>query len=601
MTLLALIGADAQSVTTALAWLSNSLATTDSTRVPDASAMLLVTPDRHSQLLAALPAALHITQPTNWPSELDLGFHPLRLGHVNLVVCVGQIETMLPDCVCQAQKVWVGHLSAEAAPVAAPAVTSLAPLIARLCAVQAELAWELPPTPEDMAAWLAAGFKPSHAGSEQTEPTDVPGQPSPHAPIGTRMRYEPRWPVPRWHTAAPSQAMVIGAGLAGAAVALCLVRAGWHVCLLDQHAGPAQAASGLPVGMLSAHVTARETLMSALSRVGMPLHMRELVAHVPEGQGWQRTHVTNLKGVDADADDSDHPLATPLPAPLTIPAALIRPAALVQAWLNEAQATGRLTTVWSAPVASLAQDSSSAESPLWRALDGTGHTLAQAPHVVVAAAYGSAALLAPHTTDMTPATPLRAVKGQMTLAPLHGEPLAPHALRQQGVFVPAYDDAAHPLAPRIWAMGSTYERGQNNSNTTAAAHARNADSLAAMHPEAHARLLAQAAQGETIEWAQVRCASLDRLPLVGALPVPGTLTPSTSLANVPRVAGLWTVSALGSRGLTLAMLAAQLLVARMQGGPLPVTKRHAAALDPARFALKHARKQAGKSTAAVSH
>lgn len=600
MTLLALIGADAQSVTTALAWLSSALAATATTRLPDASAMLLVSPDRHSQLLAALPAALHITQPTHWPSELDLGFHPLRLGHVNLVICVGQADAMLPDCVCQSQRVWVGHIGADTAPVAAPRVVSLAPLIARLCAAQAELTWELPPTPDHMAAWLAAGFKPLLAGSEQADLTDVPGQTYPYPPGGTRMRYEPRWPVPRWHTAAPSQAVVIGAGLAGAAVALCLVRAGWHVCLLDQHAGPAQAASGLPVGMLSAHVTARETLMSALSRVGMPLHIRELVAHVPEGQGWQRTHVTNLKGVDADADDRDTPLATELPAPLTQPAALVRPAALVQAWLGEAKATGRLTTVWSAPVAALVRDTSTGDTALWRALDGTGHTLAQAPHVVVAGAYGSAALLAPHTADMMPATPLRAVKGQMTLAPLHGEPLAPHALRQHGVFVPAYDDAAHPLAPRIWAMGSTYERGQNNSDTTAAAHARNAASLAAMHPEAHARLLAQAAQGETTEWAQVRCASLDRLPLVGALPAPGTLAPSTPLSCVPRVAGLWTLSALGSRGLTLAMLTAQLLVARMQGGALPVTKRHAAALDPARFALKHARKQAGKPTAAVS-
>lgn len=600
MTLLALIGADAHSVTAALAWLSNALTATDATRVSDASAMLLVSPDRHSQLLAALPASLRTPRPSNWPSDLDLGFHPLRLGHVNLVVCVGHIDTMLPDCVCQAQKVWVGHLCSEAAPVTEPTVTSLASLIARLCAAQAELAWEQPPAPEHMAPWLAAGFKAAHARADQAEPLEVPSLTSRHAPIGTNMRYEPRWPVPRWHTAAPSQAVVIGAGLAGAAVALCLVRAGWHVRLLDQHAGPAHAASGLPVGMLSAHVTARETLMSALSRVGMPLHMRELVAHVPEGQGWQRTHVTNLKGVDADADDSDTALATPHSTPLTLPAALVRPAALIQAWLDEAQATGRLTTVWSAHVAALAQDTSTGDGPLWRVLDATGHALAQAPHVVVAAAYGSAALLAPHTADMTPATPLRAVKGQMTLAPLPGEPLAPHALRQQGVFVPAYDDAAHPLAPRLWAMGSTYERGKNDSNATAAAHARNAASLSAMHPEAHARLLAQAAEGETFEWAQVRCASLDRLPLVGALPALGPLAPSTPLANVPRVVGLWTVSALGSRGLTLAMLAAHLLVARMQGGPLPVTKRHATALDPARFALKHARKLTGKPTAAVS-
>lgn len=579
MTLLALIGADTHGVAAALAWLTRSgaHAPTRGTQ-PIRHAMLVVPPDTIAPLLADLPAAWGTRTPTHWPDTLDMGFHPLALGGVNMVVCVGQPAAVLPECVCHAHSVWMGN------PGTAPAHRTLPRMVARLCAQQAELNWEAPPSPADWEQWLAAGFKPV------TTPLG-PGEPS---GLACQARYEPRWPVPMPAPVPATSAVVVGAGLAGAAVALCLVRAGWQVCLLDQHPGPAQAASALPVGMLSAHVTARETLMSELSRTGMPLHLRELMTHVPEGHGWQRTQVTNLKGIEADEGAAQ----TDTAAPLTLPAALVRPAALVNAWLAEAQATGRLTTRWNAHAAALAQvpspSSSNPHPQLWQVLDTAGYPLAQAHHVVVTAAYGSAALLAPHVADMNLSTPLRAVKGQMTLAPLRGAPLAPHSLRQHGVFVPAYDDADHPVANRVWAMGSTYERGQDNRDTTPAAHARNADSLAAMHPVAHARLLEQATHGETVEWAEVRCASLDRLPMVGALPAPGVIQPSTLLETVPRVAGLWTVSGLGSRGLTLSMLAAQLLVARLSGEPLPVTKRHAAALDPARFTLKHARKTTGK-------
>lgn len=575
MTLLALIGAESDGVSACAAWLARETQRDLQANSPVGHAMLVVAPETHAQVLAALPAALGIRPPAHWPDALGTGFHPLRLGGLSLVVCVGQPAAVLAECVCAAQRVWAGQLPAE---------PTLPGLVARACAPQAELTWDVLPQKSEHSAWLAAGFKPEGASADEV------ARPSCHA------RYEPRWPVTAVPTRVAGNVMVIGAGLAGAAAALCLVRAGWQVCLVDQLAGPAQGASALPVGMLSTHITAHDTLMSELSRTGMPLHLRELQTHVAEGHGWQRTHVTNLKGVESDDDADD----TPARAPLTLPAALVRPAALVTAWLAEAAATGRLTTLWSAQVASLSHTETPAGERLWQALDSSGATLAQAPHVVVAAAYGSAALLEPHT-DMTLSMPLRAVKGQMTLAPLRAEPLADHAMRQHGVFVPAYDDADHPLAHRLWAMGSTYERGQNNRLATHEAHARNAASLAAMHPAAHARLVEQAAQGDTVEWAEVRCASLDRLPLAGALPAPVPIAPSASLDRIPRVTGLWAVCALGSRGLTLAMLAAQLLVARMQGSPLPVTRRHAAALDPARFALKLARKQAAKSTVAVSH
>jgi tRNA 5-methylaminomethyl-2-thiouridine biosynthesis bifunctional protein len=47
--------------------------------------------------------------------------------------------------------------------------------------------------------------------------------------------------------------------------------------------------------------------------------------------------------------------------------------------------------------------------------------------------------------------------------------------------------------------------------------------------------------------------------------------------------GLWTSAALGSRGLTFAALAAELLAARLHGEPLPLPVKLAAALDAARM------------------
>lgn len=573
----------------ALRWLASGLSEAPRAAPPGTAegplhVMWLTSPAHLAAILVHLPGALGLPVPPAWPTELATGFHPLRLGHLQLVLGIGPLDATVPDSVCTASQVWIGHAAEH---------PRLPGWVARLCATDARITWHVPPDANARAHWTAAGFrhllpadadKPANSATLAIEGATTAGALC-HAV------YAPRWPVPAAALKPISEAVVIGAGLAGAAMALCLVRAGWHVTLLDQHDGPAQGASGLPVGMLSEHVTARDTTLSALSRTGMPMHLRELQSQVPEGSGWQHTWVTNLKGGPSPADDESAETDGPT---LTLPAALVRPSALVQAWLREAGATGRLRTRWSARVVSLQQHASqneAVEAITWEVLDAQGHSLSSAPHVVVTAAYGSQTLLAPWVADYTAAGPLRPVKGQMTLAPLQGEPLAPHAMRQHGVFVPAYTDADHPMAPYLWSMGSTYERGQDNTTVTAEAHARNAASLQAMHTEAHARLTAQAQAGQTIEWAQVRCASLDRLPCVGALPAPGSLQPNTALEQVPRVAGLWTVCALGSRGLTLAMLAAELLTARMTGAPLPVSKRHAAAMDPARFTLKNARKR----------
>lgn len=384
-------------------------------------------------------------------------------------------------------------------------------------------------------------------------------------------------------------ALVIGAGLAGAAVCVALARRGWRATLVDAAPGPAQAASALPVGMLSPHVTRAPTPLSRLSALGVADMREQLEQLVPPGAGWQPCEVDNL-GHD----------------PGRWPAALVRPASLVQAWLSQAQHLGLLHTIWNAPVAQLRPPGQGPGADGWQALGADGRVLAEAPAVVVAAAFGSQMLLAGCALLDTDTLPLRPVQGQMSLAALAGEPLAPRPQRDNGVFVPVYEDAGLPprWPSRLWAMGSTYERGLNSCTLSDAAHLRNAQSLQAMHPVAAQCLHEALAQGQLQGWAQVRCASLDRLPLMGAVPdmaalqgvmaAVGARRGRVPLSAVPRWAGLYTLSALGSRGLTLSHWCATQLAALMDAQAPDVPAQDAdliEALDPARFAWRQARRQ----------
>lgn len=387
-------------------------------------------------------------------------------------------------------------------------------------------------------------------------------------------------------------ALVIGAGLAGAAVSAALVRRGWHVTLLDAAEGPARAASALPVGMLSPHVTRAPTPLSRLSALGVADMRAELERLLPQGQGWQACEVDNL-GHD----------------PGRWPAALVRPAALVEAWLREASDTGRLTTLWNAPVAQLRPWSvAPGETAGWQALNAAGEPLAQAPHAVVASALGSLSLLNASLPGLdVQALPLRPVKGQMSLGAQPGPALAPRPQRNNGVFVPLYEDSGLPpqWPGRIWSMGATYRRGDDSTHLSDEDHQQNRDSLQALHPAAAAHMQALAERGELLGWAQVRCASLDRLPLMGAVPdmaglqawmaQAGARRSRLRLADCPRQPGLYLLGALGSRGLTLSHWCARQLARLMDGeAPADVEPDLIQALDPARFAWRQARKQQGR-------
>ena len=371
-------------------------------------------------------------------------------------------------------------------------------------------------------------------------------------------------------------------------MAQCLTTRGWRVDLFDAANGPAQAASALPVGMLSPHVTRAPTPLSELSALGVAHTRAELQRLLPQGRGWQACEVDNW-GHDAGR----------------WPAALVRPSALVQAWLNEAKATGRLRCHWHSRVHSL-----QTRDGLWCLQDATQQTLGAAPAVVLAAALGSAALLqALSGPSDWRAWPLHPVKGQMSLGPQIGEPLAPRPQRKNGVFVPRYDDADMP-APwpqRLWSMGSTYDRGRTDTEITPEAHARNADSLRLILSLPEAAPNPDFGDAPWQGWAEVRCASLDRLPMAGAVPDvtalqahmarPGAHRTRLSLPQVPRLPGVFTLTALGSRGLTLAHWCATHVAQTMDQAPVTAPEALWKTLDPARFVWKQSRRQASPPAA----
>jgi tRNA 5-methylaminomethyl-2-thiouridine biosynthesis bifunctional protein len=84
----------------------------------------------------------------------------------------------------------------------------------------------------------------------------------------------------------------------------------------------------------------------------------------------------------------------------------------------------------------------------------------------------------------------------------------------------------------------------------------------------------------------------DRLPIAGAVPAlrtaPGTRLDQARL--LPREKGLFVLTALGARGLTLAPLLARLVAAQATGTPWPLEQDLADAVDPGRWIVRAARR-----------
>jgi tRNA 5-methylaminomethyl-2-thiouridine biosynthesis bifunctional protein len=355
-------------------------------------------------------------------------------------------------------------------------------------------------------------------------------------------------------------AIVIGAGVAGAAVSERLASRGWKVTLVERHAGPAAEASGNPAAIFHPVVSPDDSLFARFTRASFLFllnHWKNL-----NNLEWGRCGVLQLARDDAEKASQRRALET-----LAYPARYaqfddakggiwfpeagwVKPRSLVQALLSRCGAS--LEEKFGHEVADLEHEGES-----WTAKDRYKKTIASAPVVVLANA-ADALRLAPQ-----PEARLRCVRGQLTLVPaIEG---LEHVVLRGGMALPGIDGAS--------LVGASYDIGDEDPEPRADSHAGNLARLEQMLPGA-SRGLDPSKLGGRVAF---RAVVPDRLPMIG--PISDT-----------RGAGLYGAFAYGSRGLLWAGLAGELLASIIEGEPLPVERKLAAAVDPGRFALRAKRR-----------
>ncbi|MFY8054079.1 MAG: FAD-dependent oxidoreductase, partial [Limnohabitans sp.] len=234
--------------------------------------------------------------------------------------------------------------------------------------------------------------------------------------------------------------------------------------------------------------------------------------------------------------------------------AWLRPANLVKALLDHPN----ITWQGGASVSALAHAQGQ-----WQALHND-RVLAQAARVVIACGPASRGLIQKVTQQTWPINPLRGQVSWGLMQDIGDVALPDTPVNGNGSFVHHVPTAEGPA----WFAGSTFDRVNATPEIFTTDHQENFQRLQALLPDT-AKGLQSVFEHSVRGWAGVRCSVPDRLPVVGPVD------------QAP--AGLWVNTAMGSRGLTLAVLCAELLAARWHNEPLPVEPQLAQALNAQRY------------------
>jgi len=543
-----------------------------------------------------------------WP-PLTCNLHRIALddGNVELLLAFGAVDAWLPQLVADVDAFFLDGF----APARNPAMwdARLFRAMARLATLGATIAtWSAARAVRDglRSAGFAIENAPGSGGKRditrgrfsprfvpRTSPRRAPTSVEPTSSPGPGVAKTPR--STRGGTAAtPAPPVVIvGAGLAGCALARALAERGIRSLVIERGATVAAEGSGNAVGLFhgvvhpgdgrharfhrAAALAAGAAVRAAVLRHGVRgstgglLRIetgRDLAAmqRLVEVQGLPADYVEALDG-DAASRLAGVRLASPawhFPG-----AGWVDPRALVRAWLDDAGASVRLLLDCAA--ASLRRIDGG-----WALHDPAGATIAAAPVVVLC--NGDGALVDPSPW------PIRRQRGQVSgvaagdLAPVQ-VPRLPIA--GAGYVVPAIDGMVWFGASSTW----------NDDDPALRPHdqQQNLDRMAAL-----LGLRALPAPDRLVGRVGFRWVSDDRLPIIGAVPASvaegvadgfvGSRSPRFDQPRfMARAPGLFVCCALGSRGIASAAFGAEVLAAAIAGAPLPAEADLLDAIDPARF------------------
>jgi tRNA 5-methylaminomethyl-2-thiouridine biosynthesis bifunctional protein len=501
--------------------------------------------------VAPLAAELRAAWPMLVPGWQRLAFEG---GRVVLTLAFADIAEALPQMRLAADAIYLdGFAPARNPAMWAPAVLKR---LARLAAPGATAAtWSV--AAEVRASLAAAGF-----AAEKR-----PGFGAKREMLAARIeRTAPAPAAPAWSA---RRVMVIGAGIAGAAVSERFAARGWDTVLVERRAQAALEGSGNHAGTFHPLVTADDSLFARVTRAAF-LHWFNRRDEI-DAQAWARCGVLQLAR-DGREDEAQQRAIAALGCPpeyaVWLDAARaseragvrlagggvwfaesgwMRPPATARAML--ARCGARLTVRFDREVAGLAH-----EEGAWVARDARGAEIARGDVAVLANAH-DALRLAPDA-----AVRLRRVRGQVSHLP--GERFA--ALRavllRGGFILPPVDGIA--------VAGASFDFDDADGSLRVADHEGNLDRVERIVPGACAGIAPASLDGR-VGW---RAVVPDRLPMLGPI---GTAAP-----------GLYGAFAYGSRGLLWAGLGAELLASHAEGEPLPLEGKLVDALSPGRFARR---------------
>jgi tRNA 5-methylaminomethyl-2-thiouridine biosynthesis bifunctional protein len=371
-----------------------------------------------------------------------------------------------------------------------------------------------------------------------------------------------------------TEALVVGAGLAGTSCAAQLASRGWQVHVVERLSAPAQEASGNPAGVLMPAFSVDWNPATRLTVSSFVYAVQWLNALAPRENApvWRQSGVLQL------ARDQAH-----LERQLRIMEAFTLPEDLVQLATMEEGATlcglpvagagwWLRTAGWADPAvvcrANLAAGGDAVRCSFdsevarlrrvddgWEALDTAGVLVGRASVVILANAHAARAVA---DCEALPLTPIR---GQLSFVP---EPSGRRLL------VPVCRDGfITPAVEGVCSLGASYDIVDDDPQPRESDHTANLERLERLLPGFGAGLNPAGLRGRV----GFRTVTPDRLPLVGALPIADGR-------------GLFACLGLASRGLTWAPLLGELLACRITGEPLPVERDMLGWLQPGRFARR---------------
>ena len=386
-------------------------------------------------------------------------------------------------------------------------------------------------------------------------------------------------------------AIVIGAGLAGSAVAHSLALRAWQVEVLDKAHALGAGASGLPAGLFATHVSPDNNVLSRITRDGVRATVQraqELLAH---GSEWQISHLLEHRYAGKRQlpkgplwPAAGHAWSTPAsefqkqaaglhestPALWHGIAGWIQTQALVKAQL----AHGNIRLSTQSTVAKLVF-----KNAQWQCLDASGKLIAQAPQVVIANAYDGQDLIdsieVQSSTPPRPHLPATALRGQVSLGPMSILPiqlrnkLPDFPVNGHGSYIGNLNPIQADLGEPYWIVGSSFQRNDFDLQTRDADQLSNRQQWAELMPEFQDDILHIDLE-KTSSWAAIRMALPDRLPAVG------------EFAH-PEFKGLNVCTGMGARGISWSVLCGELLAAHLNNEPLPMAASLAKLMAASRF------------------